>query len=99
MTLHEPAMKKLMALGAAAGGKLRFNGYMGSCRGCAPLFKPVIGPDEQDTVETIGDVVFYIPRKYLEIWRHGVLDFESGLFGRGLTMTWPHMDGCPCSGD
>ena len=75
---------------------LRFEGYVGTCRGSSPVLKPVRKPHERDVRTVVEGVTFFVPPDQSVVFEHATLDVDDALLGRGLTLTWPHVDGCRC---
>jgi Fe-S cluster assembly iron-binding protein IscA len=97
MNLTEAARDRLQSLLPDGARGFRVEGWMGTCRGSTPILKPAPGPrDGEEELETEA-VAFFAEPERLEVLRSATLDYEGGLFGRGLRMTWPHKEGCPCS--
>lgn len=98
MTITPPARELLNRLLAGTPGAigLIFQGAVGSCRAAVPLLQPVTAPPDGLTLYTVNDLRFYVPDNYSRVFADATLDFERGLFSRGLNLTWPHRDGgCP----
>ncbi len=74
----------------------RFDGSVGTCRASVPILKPVSQPPPDYLPLSSGEIMFFIPKNYEEVFKTATLDYETGLFARGLNMTWPHREGgCP----
>ncbi len=76
-----------------------FSGCVGNCRGSVPLLQPAPMPPEGFLTITAEGLRFFIPPEYHDVMTTATMDYEGGLFGRGLNLTWPHRPGgCPnCS--
>ncbi len=76
-----------------------FEGAVGSCRASVPLFKLVRKAPENLPPVKEGPFTFFIATEYRDIFQRATLDYERGLFSKGLNLTWPHREGgCPnCS--
>lgn len=100
MTVTEKAQKRLRKLSkrsdAGANG-FRIESYVGTCRGSSPVIKPVEKATEQDLVIEFDDSLFVaVAEDCRQTLENAELDFQGGFLGRGLTLTWPHSDGCHC---
>jgi Fe-S cluster assembly iron-binding protein IscA len=100
MTVTDKAQKRLRKLlkrsGARANG-FRIESYVGTCRGSSPVIKPVEKAAEMDLVIEIDDRLFVaVAEDCRQTLENAELDFQGGFLGRGLTLTWPHSDGCQC---
>lgn len=82
-------------LGSTRGG-LRFEGYIGTCKGSSPVLKPASAPESGQDEVVVKGIRFFVPPDQRAVFAAARLDFESGLMGRGLHMTWAHRDGCAC---
>lgn len=104
MTVSPEAAAKLQVLVSRLGtrtGGLRFEGYVGSCRGSAPIFKPVAVPVAVpvagDRELEVAGIRFYIPPREFALFEAAHLDLDDSFMGRGLSLTWPHLSGCTCN--
>jgi Fe-S cluster assembly iron-binding protein IscA len=101
MTITDAAIEKLKILRSKAGkdvSGLRISGFVGTCRGSTPVLKPAATPESDDCTLSIAGITLYIAAEYAALLRDAVLDYDRSFLGRGLTMTWPHHDECPCHG-
>jgi Fe-S cluster assembly iron-binding protein IscA len=99
VTLTPAAKTRLQALltRAPAGATgFAFAGAAGTCRGSVPRLRPAAGPGPGESVETCAGVLFFVPEAWQARFSEASLDYEPGLFGRGLTLRWPHQAGCRC---
>ena len=89
-------LKRLLERMASKPRAFRFDGSIGSCRNSIPLLKPVHDKPEGFLEYQTDGLTFYIPPEYQEVFETATLDYESGLFAKGLNLTWPHREGgCP----
>lgn len=99
MTISPTAHAKLTALLKKSGSDMigyRFDGCVGNCRGSVPLLKPVTSQPDEYLAVAVNDIVFFIPGEYHDVFANATLDVDTRLFGRGLSLSWPHRDGgCP----
>jgi Fe-S cluster assembly iron-binding protein IscA len=97
--ISETAASRLAQLSEgliSATGGLRFEGYIGTCRGSAPVLKPVDGPEEGDRLFEVKGIRFYVPAENEEVFETATMDVERSFMGRGLFLSWPHRAGCDC---
>lgn len=88
-------LKRLLEATPKATG-LNFDGAVGSCRQSVPLITPAENISEGKTKKIVGDFTFFVVNDYLDVFDTATLDYEKGLFARGLNLTWPHRQGgCP----
>lgn len=100
MRVSDKAVTRLRRLLDSAGQEacgFRFRGHVGTCRGSTPVIRPASGPEDGETAVDCGGIVFYVPEEYRVLFDLGALDYESGLFGKGLYLTWEHGSGVPCA--
>ena len=101
MDITAEAQKRLAELLGKAPGRpsgLRLQGYIGTCRGSTPVLKPADGPEEGDATVQAGQAVLYVAGEYRDLMETARLDYDGSLMGAGLTLTWPHREGCACHG-
>ena len=92
----ENHLKRLLQRMASVPIGIRFDGSVGSCRNSVPLLKPVMEKPEGFIEYKTDSITFFIPPEYMEVFETATLDYESGLFSKGLNLTWPHREGgCP----
>ena len=89
----EKRLKKLLSKGAAG---FSVEGFIGTCRGSTPILKPVeqANPD-QKTLQLSG-LTFFVNPEIVTRFDECNLDYDRSFFGKGLTATWPHRNGCAC---
>ena len=100
MTLTESARHRLQRLLQAADTEaqgFRVEGMVGTCRGSTPILKPAAAPGAEENVVAADGIRFFVPEAHLDTWRSATIEYDSSLLGKGLTMTWPHREGCACS--
>ncbi len=100
MTLTTEAETRLlhllrMATTEAAG--LRFTGALGTCRGSTPILEPADEPQNEERTCVCGAITFFVAAEHTEIFNAAVLDYDNAFFGRGLSLTWTHHEGCDCA--
>ena len=89
-------LKRLMERLSAKPVGLRFDGSVGSCRNSIPLLKPVVEKPDGFMEYQVDSITFFIPPEYQQVFETAKLDYETGLFSKGLNLTWPHREGgCP----
>jgi len=98
MTITEAAQQRLHRLCCRKGatGGLRVRGLIGSCRGSAPQLRPATGPEPGDTTVRAGDVTLYLDAQLAATLDNATLDYDGTFMGKGLTVSWPHRQGCAC---
>lgn len=99
MTITPSAQEKLLRMRKQVGGEavaLRIEGIVGTCRGSTPILKPVTEPAPGDTPVEVPGIKLLLASDYAELLADATLDYDGSLMGRGLTLTWPHRDGCQC---
>ena len=97
MELTAAAEKRLRELSAKTdAGNLRLEGLIGTCRGSAPVLKPASGPKPGDAVFEAGGIKIFIAPDCIARMSQATIDYDSSLFGKGLTVQWPHHAGCSC---
>jgi len=99
MQISATARQRLLHLRRQAGAAcigFRCRGFIGTCRGSTPILEPIeqASPDEQCQNE--GDFILLFPAEHQATAALANLDYEGGLLGRGLYVTWPHHDNCHC---
>ncbi len=96
MNLSESAEKRLVHLLPKEAAGFSVEGYIGTCRGSTPILNPVeqARPD-QETFEHSG-LTFYLNPEIADRFRSSSMDYDPSLFGKGLSATWPHENGCAC---
>jgi Fe-S cluster assembly iron-binding protein IscA len=99
MTISPSACSRLQAMLEKSGRQMigyRFDGVVGNCRGSIPLLRPVAAaPPSHAKFEAAG-MSFFVARDYEELFADATLDYDGRLFGRGLSLSWPHREGgCP----
>jgi len=100
MVVSESAQRRLEALQRRAGAQcigFRFDGAVGSCRVSKPVLAPVDVAVPHAREFRVGSVALFATGEYADILETATLDFDDSLvFGRGLTVSWPHREGgCP----
>jgi Fe-S cluster assembly iron-binding protein IscA len=98
MQITQAAEQKLQKLSHDLGDPayLRIEGYLGSCRGSKPVLKPASEPAETDTVIETGTLSLCLVEEHTELLQSATMDCDDSFLGKGLTLTWPHQDNCPC---
>lgn len=96
MTLTDAAHERLQELLPEDARGFRVEGWVGTCRGSTPVLKPAQETRADEVEFSEKNIVFFAKRDQADILQSAALDYEPGLFGRGLRMTWPHQDGCAC---
>lgn len=96
MELTDKARQRLIRLLPKGRRGFRFEGYVGTCRGSAPIIKPADAPGEDEQLYEVEGISFFTNAENLELLVDSHLDYDPTFFGRGLTMTWPHREGCAC---
>lgn len=99
MELTDAAEKRLLKLMPKGCRAFEFKGAMGTCRGSTPILQP-LKSDGAENLQRIdaGKITFYAAEDELERLQSSHLDYDgTPLFGKGLTMTWPHRNGCACT--
>ena len=103
MIITTPALQLLQRLYQSSRHPVgfMFDGAVGSCRAAVPILSIAHAIPEGRIVESAGGFAFFVTPEYVEVFRTATLDYETGLFARGLNLTWPHREGgCPiCSAD
>jgi Fe-S cluster assembly iron-binding protein IscA len=99
MVVTPAAKTKLLRLagGTPPAGGLRLEGYLGTCRGSAPSLRPTDTPKHGDEVVDLNGLRLFIPRRFAHLMAGATLDWDPSFMGRGLNLTWPHHERCPCS--
>jgi Fe-S cluster assembly iron-binding protein IscA len=96
MTLSETAKKRLTDLLPADAAGFSVTGFAGTCRGSTPVLCPAQSAlDGQETVQYEG-LTFFVNKELIDKFHSCSLDCDRSLFGKGLTATWPHREGCAC---
>lgn len=96
MTISKTAEHRLKELLPKDSAGFSVTGYLGTCRGSTPAFKPAQEPTAaQETMESNG-ITFFVNAEIAEEFRDCQIDYDPSLFGKGLTATWPHREGCNC---
>ena len=102
MKITDSAAAHLKKLLERMGGDIvgiRFDGSVGSCRSSVPLLRPVRERPEGFLERRTELGTFFIPPEYEAVFETATLDYENGLFSKGLHLTWPHREGgCPNCG-
>ena len=96
MTLTQPAEQRLKKLLSQEAAGFSVEGFIGTCRGSTPILKPVeqAAPD-QKTLHLAG-LSFFVNPEIIDRFDECTLDYDRSFFGKGLTATWPHRNGCAC---
>jgi len=100
MTVTEAALRRLTRLQQRAGpgciGFL-FEGAIGSCSVSKPILTPVTAPVTAAREFRAGAVVLFAAGEAAEILEQATFEVDDRLlFGRGLSLRWPHREGgCP----
>ena len=89
-------LKELCARLDSAAGGLRFEGYIGTCRGSSPVFKPAASRRANEEEVTVSGIRFFVPVRERGVFDSASLDLDTSFMGRGLFLTWPHREGCKC---
>lgn len=90
----EQRLKKLLPSDAAG---FSVTGYVGTCRGSTPVLEPATQPrGNQTTIQDCG-ITFFVNTELADVFRDCEMDYDPALFGKGLTASWPHRDGCACN--
>jgi len=100
MVVTDAAQRRLDALRRRLGARcvgFRFDGAVGSCSFSKPILKPVSAPVAEAREFRAGAVVIFATGELAEILETATVDCDTTpLFGRGLTVSWPHRErGCP----
>ncbi|MDT8391515.1 MAG: hypothetical protein RRC34_13515 [Lentisphaeria bacterium] len=89
-------LTKLLATFPDSVSGLRFEGHVGTCRGSAPIFKPLEAPLKGDQTITVDGFKFFVPKEKMTVFMTASLDVDRAFMGKGFFLTWPHMSGCDC---
>ena len=96
MNLSKTAEKRLLQLLPKDASGFSVEGYIGTCRGSTPILKPSQkARSDQETFEHSG-LTFYLNPEIADRFRNSSMDYDPSLFGKGLSATWPHENGCAC---
>ncbi len=90
------ALRKLVGRLEQPNAGLRFAGSLGTCRGSAPILQPAPAPLANETEVVVAGIRFFVPDSQRQRFALAKLDRDGSLLGKGLTLTWPHQDGCAC---
>lgn len=102
MKLTPTAKARLEDLLGRAGKDVRgyrFEGTMGTCRGSTPVLTPTVNGQKGDAPVIADGVLFLVPPDQEALFEVAALDYDRSFMGRGLSMTWPHREGCQCQGN
>lgn len=97
MTLTDAARKRLVALLPEGNIGYEVQGYLGTCRGSTPVLKPVAFPLLDEENICAGGIQFYVKAEIVDFIRDCDMDYDPSFFGKGLTMTRSHQNGCACN--
>lgn len=100
MVVTDAALQRLCRLRRRAGSRcvgFRFDGAIGSCSFSKPILKPVAAPVAEAREFRVGEVAIFAVGELAGILETATVDYDATpLFGRGLTVSWPHREGgCP----
>ena len=99
MDVTEAGSNRLESLRGRAGHAcigFLFQGSVGTCRGSSPILKPVSEPVVGACELRVGKVRLFALGDYAGILKDATFDYDNSLFGKGLTISWPHRgEGCP----
>ncbi|OGV78674.1 MAG: hypothetical protein A3K19_31750 [Lentisphaerae bacterium RIFOXYB12_FULL_65_16] len=89
-------LRKLLTAAPTGTTGFRLRDISGTCRGATPMLAPAAAPQPDETCATAEGVALFIPPTHAAVCADAVLDYDGAMFGRGLALSWPHRDGCPC---
>lgn len=100
MVVSSAALLRLAALQRRSGPHcigFRFDGAIGSCTVSKPILTPVDEPVAGAREFGVDGVRLFAAGDYVDILEDATFDYDDSLmFGRGLTVSWPHREGgCP----
>ena len=100
MVVTAAALRRLGVLRQRAGRGcigFCFEGAVGSFRFSTPILKPVAAPVAAAREFQVGELVIFAAGELAGILETATVDYDATpLFGRGLTVSWPHREGgCP----
>jgi len=96
MEISEKAERRLKKLLPAEANGYSVEGFVGTCRGSTPVLHPAPASQPgQETIECAG-LTFFVNPDIADDFRDCSLECDRSFFGKGLTSTWPHRQGCAC---
>jgi Fe-S cluster assembly iron-binding protein IscA len=97
MKLTSAAQKRLKELLPPEAAGFSVTGYVGTCRGSTPVLHPADKAEEGQEIVEGGGITFFVNADLAEVFRDCEMDYDSSLFGKGLSASWPHRKGCACN--
>lgn len=95
MKISEAAKKKLAELLPKGVTGFSVTGFVGTCRGSTPVLQPAQKALSGQVTLTQG-ITFFVNPELADDFRDCQIDYDGSFFGKGLTVTWPHREGCAC---
>ena len=96
MNISEPAKKRLTHLLPENAAGFSVTGFLGTCRGSTPVLNPVQEAHAgQETLQCAG-LTFFVNPDIATDFLGCLIDYDGSFLGKGLTVTWPHREGCDC---
>ncbi|MFC1467264.1 hypothetical protein ACFLQY_01025 [Verrucomicrobiota bacterium] len=96
MTLSDAARERLTGLLPAGSVGFEVQGYLGTCSGSTPVLRPVGQTPSGEEIIQAGGLLFFVKPDMADLIRDCTFDYDPSFFGKGLTMTWTHRNGCAC---
>lgn len=97
MKLTPAAQKRLKKLLPPNAAGFSVTGFVGTCRGSTPSIQPANAPESDQQIIQGGGITFFVNNDIADHVSRCEMDYDPSLFGKGLTATWPHRDGCACN--
>ncbi|MDH3345672.1 MAG: hypothetical protein OEL75_00655 [Kiritimatiellaceae bacterium] len=69
---------------------------MGTCRGSTPILNPAKEPKADQKTITCAGITFFLNPEIADDFQSCSMECDRSFFGKGLTATWPHREGCAC---
>jgi Fe-S cluster assembly iron-binding protein IscA len=96
MNLNQAAKQRLTDLLPEEAKGFSVTGFLGTCRGSTPVLHPVQEAQAGQETMACEEITFFVNEDLAADFRECAIDYDRSLFGKGLTVTWPHREGCAC---
>lgn len=96
MNISETAKTRLTDLLPENAAGFSVTGFLGTCRGSTPVLSPALAAQAGQKCLQYKDLTFFVNPELADDFRDCQIDYDGSFLGKGLTVTWPHREGCAC---
>jgi Fe-S cluster assembly iron-binding protein IscA len=96
MNISATAKKRITELLPAGSAGFSVTGFVGTCRGSTPVLHPAKETQPGQKTILCEGLTFFVNPELADDFRECLIDYDGSFLGKGLTVIWPHREGCAC---